>query len=184
LNHLYTTTNAGLLHLQSRSEFAGVPLIAQTEKIHHAVEIFNKRSWPYQCFVAPSHSFDSNTLLALINNKLTTVSDGIALNPYEKSHILFVPATENKPKRLLLKTGVRTIVLHLNEFNNKHFEAIEHFAKQRHKDIIPFSEAVKRYTILKPNLEEKIINSLFRKEFYFRRGVERKVLQIVKFVRY
>lgn len=80
--HRYVTADGGLLGLSGKSEFAGLPYAEQLEKLEQAVAIFQRERVEVDAWVAPSHAFDRNTLLALKTLGIRTISDGLALRPY------------------------------------------------------------------------------------------------------
>jgi len=79
--HLYETTDAGLLGINARSEFAGLPFERQREKLLRAVEVFHSHGIRPEAFVAPAHSFDQHTLLVLQELGITVISDGFFPTP-------------------------------------------------------------------------------------------------------
>ena len=56
-NHVYTTTDSGILGINKRSEFAGLTYNVQQLKIRKAIEIFKRNGIQPRTFIAPSHSF-------------------------------------------------------------------------------------------------------------------------------
>jgi predicted deacetylase len=83
--HVYTVfNNGGLVPINKKSEFAGLPYEVQEEKIREGIEIFRRHDIEPNIWVAPSHTFDKNTLKALKDHtNIKIISDGIALNPYK-----------------------------------------------------------------------------------------------------
>ncbi|HJW34553.1 MAG TPA: DUF2334 domain-containing protein [Holophagaceae bacterium] len=80
--HLYVNTNPGLLNLNPQSEFAGLSLEAQQEKLRRGMEIFEREGVRVDAWVAPSHSFDLVTVAALQSLGIRIISDGFAAWPY------------------------------------------------------------------------------------------------------
>ncbi|MFR1517270.1 MAG: DUF2334 domain-containing protein [Clostridia bacterium] len=64
-NHVYTNHNSGLMGISANSEFATVSMAGQKEKIDLAQGIFAEHGIRVDAFVAPSHSFDRNTVKIL-----------------------------------------------------------------------------------------------------------------------
>ena len=66
-DHCYISDEGmkGLNPMWSRSEFAGVLLEKQREKIRKGVNILREHGLEARYFFAPSHTFDENTLQAL-----------------------------------------------------------------------------------------------------------------------
>ena len=93
-NHCYTGNGGlkGLNPMWSRSEFAGLPLDEQKEKIRKGVAIMRENSINPKYFFAPSHTFDENTLNALREESdIRIVSDTIATRPYRYKDFIITP---------------------------------------------------------------------------------------------
>src|SRR4029077_13616420 len=73
--HRFVTQEPGMVGIQRRSEFAGVPPAEQEEKLLRAVEIFRSNGVRPEVWIAPAHSFDWNTVIALEKLGITTISD-------------------------------------------------------------------------------------------------------------
>ena len=90
--HRYVTRDAGLVGLNQRSEFAGLPAGEQAEKIGRAVEIFRQQSVRPDVWIAPAHSFDAATVQALKQAGVDAISDGFYLSPHRDDlGMLWVP---------------------------------------------------------------------------------------------
>jgi predicted deacetylase len=87
--HLYASCSSGILGFPDKSEFAGVPLPAQETKLASALEIFRRESVRPEIWIAPAHSFDRSTLIALKRIGLDTISDGFALFPHTDAEGIF-----------------------------------------------------------------------------------------------
>ena len=138
-NHLYITKEAGLVPKNKDSEFAGVSLMRQEEKIKKGVAIFNKYGIEPKIWVAPSHSFDENTLLALKkHSKIDMISDGVSLSPYRYLGFKWIPQQlSNFQKK---RYGVWTFCIHPNTMQNNLYLKLEAFLKAHHKRFIKASE--------------------------------------------
>ena len=64
-DHCYISSDAGINPLWNRSEFAGISLQQQKQKISDGVTILKSHGLNPKYFFAPSHTFDENTLQAL-----------------------------------------------------------------------------------------------------------------------
>ena len=89
--HKYAQENGGILKIHAKSEFAGLPHQEQYDKIKKGKEILENHGIKTDIFIAPGHSFDKNTLKALKENGFNAISDGIALYPFKKYDIIWVP---------------------------------------------------------------------------------------------
>ena len=87
--HRYVTSEPGLIGLNPFSEFSGLPLEEQREKLRKGLAIFEREGVRADVWVAPAHSFDSNTVRALVSLGVRTISDGMALYPHRDSQGVF-----------------------------------------------------------------------------------------------
>jgi predicted deacetylase len=121
--HRYVSRNAGLVGLKPYSEFAGVPLEDQRIKLKQALAIFTREGVRPDCWVAPAHSFDENTVSILISLGVRTISDGLALYPHRDSqNIVWVP--QQLWRFRAVPFGVWTICIHSKDdlyLNPEHF---------------------------------------------------------------
>jgi predicted deacetylase len=90
--HLYENDNRGLLKVGAKSEFAGIDRRAQQTKLENALAIFSAHGVKPDVWVAPSHSFDRNTVSLLAALGVPVISDGLWRWPHTDSHgIVWVP---------------------------------------------------------------------------------------------
>lgn len=137
-NHVYVSDDSGLLKINKRSEFAGLPYDIQYKKIFEGKKALEEHGLKVDIFMAPSHSFDKNTLLALCENNISTVTDGYGLYPYLSRGLLFIPQQIATPRRIIL--GVFTFCQHINFMTNEDHQFIENFIKKHCKDCISVEE--------------------------------------------
>ena len=113
-----------IIPFYNRSEFSGLSLLEQQEKIRRAQEIFLKNGLNPKVWVVPGHAFDNNTLKALANEtNIKIVSDGISLFPYHKKGFSFLPQQLWSIKKK--KFGIWTICLHPDTMSNKEINDLE-----------------------------------------------------------
>jgi predicted deacetylase len=129
--HLYVTGDRGMVGIQARSEFAGLSSNTQEEKLHRGLEIFRAEKIEPQLWIAPAHSFDSNTVAALSKLGLTVISDGLALAPHVDANGMFwIPQQLWRFRRRPF--GVWTVCFHHNHWSERQFDEfrrdIQHFA--------------------------------------------------------
>jgi predicted deacetylase len=90
--HRYVTREAGLVGINPRSEFAGLPAIGQADKLRRAVAIFRDEGVRPEVWIAPGHSFDTATVAALHEVGITAISDGFFLDAHRDGRgTLWVP---------------------------------------------------------------------------------------------
>jgi predicted deacetylase len=111
--HLYVNRNAGLVGLNHYSEFAGVPIEEQRAKLISGLEIFKREGVRPDCWIAPAHSFDENTIKVLSELGVTTISDGLSLFPHRDSqnkNVVWVP--QQLWRFRYVPFGVWTVCIH------------------------------------------------------------------------
>lgn len=124
------TSNKGLDGLNpfwKRSEFAGLALDAQREKISKGYSILTEHGLKPKYFFAPSHTFDRNTIEALrLETDIRTVSDSIAFRPYTDDGFLFIPQISGHCYTVPT-AGIYTFCLHPNTMGDGQFSLLETF---------------------------------------------------------
>lgn len=139
-DHLYISNEKGINPLWSRSEFAGVPLNIQKEKIHKGLAIFNDHNITPKYFFAPSHTFDENTLIALKEEtEIRIISDTIATKPYRKGDFIFIPQLGGIGRSIPI-SGTWTLCLHPNIMTEDNFSDLCDFIKKEKHKFISFEE--------------------------------------------
>ena len=80
------------LPLNDISEFVGLNINEQKEKLVNAIEIFQKNGISPNIFMAPCHSFDMSTLTALRSvRNINHISDGFSFRPYRLYRFNWIP---------------------------------------------------------------------------------------------
>ncbi len=121
--HVMQPTNSKLLvPYYARSEFAGLALDHQADKIRAAWQKFQTEGVVPDVWVAPAHSFDEVTLEALgKETSIRVVSDGIAFSPYYEHGFHWIPQQLWNPVRRT--SGLWTICLHPNGMSDSEISA-------------------------------------------------------------
>ena len=120
-----------------RSEYAGVDLQLQKEKIKKGVRIFREHGIEPKIFFAPSHTFDENTLDAIKEcSDIRIVSDTVANSPYCYKGITFIPQQSGAVRKLPFKTV--TFCYHPNTMKENDFIILEKFLKNNSGLFKPF----------------------------------------------
>jgi peptidoglycan/xylan/chitin deacetylase (PgdA/CDA1 family) len=129
--HLYVNQERGLMRLTPHSEFTGLPFEEQLDKLRKALAIFTEHGVRADAWVAPSHSFDRNTLRALEELGLRTVSDGLWPWPHGDGDkgIFWLPQQLWWFSRK--SAGVWTVCLHHNNWSEQRMKGfvreMEHY---------------------------------------------------------
>ena len=136
-NHVCITEAGGINPVNYRSEYAGVDLQLQKEKIKKGVRIFREHGIEPKIFFAPSHTFDENTLDAIIEcSDIRIVSDTVANSPYCYKGITFIPQQSGAVRKLPFKTV--TFCYHPNTMKENDFIILEKFLKNNSGLFKPF----------------------------------------------
>lgn len=141
--HLYKTREGGLLRIHNRSEFAGLDFKTQRQMLESGKKILEEKIGEINIFVAPAHSFDKITIRALLANNIKILSDGIALWPFKKYGIIWLPQIMWRPRKFPL--GFLTFTLHTNTMNSADFDNLSNFISKNINHIGNFSELAEWY---------------------------------------
>ena len=139
-NHSYISNEGkkGLNPLWDFSEFAGVPLDLQKEKISKGIEILKEHDIVPKYFFAPGHTFDENTLTALREeSEIRIISDTIAVRLYRYKDFVIIPQFSGHCREIKIR-GVFTFCFHPNTMNNTEFEQTDSFLKAHQEEFISF----------------------------------------------
>jgi hypothetical protein len=146
--HLYQTDNAGMFLLNKRSEFGGLPLPEQEKKIRAAAEIFEKENVSTEMFVAPAHTFDRNTLVALSKwSNVKVISDGLLDEPYVKYGFYWIPVQLSRA--VVKKRGTWTFNYHPETCPDREFQILKKFIQGHSQDFVSLSDlSYNRFTFV------------------------------------
>lgn len=164
-DHCYISNEGmkGLNPLWERSEFAGVSLEKQKEKIREGVQILRSHNIDPKYFFAPSHTYDSNTLRALKEeSNIRVISDTIAIKPYKYGEFAIIPQLGGHCSKMIIH-GVWTFCLHPSVMSEENFIATENFIKAHKKEFVGFDDLDLR------NLKKKDLVSRVLSRVYFTR---------------
>lgn len=168
-DHKYISNNGGINPKCSVSEFAGVPLTKQEEKIKEGIKIFAKNKIVPKVFFAPSHTFDNNTLLALKNNSnIRIISDTVSNDVYFEDGFYYIPQQIGHAANLPFK--VVTICLHPNKMKEEDFIKFEKFIKRNQSKFLSSKEDFEKIIIKrKKNIYDKFLSYCYIKLRRFRK---------------
>lgn len=139
--HEYLTADRGLLGIGKKSEFAGLPFAEQKEKLAAGKDILVREGVWQPVFMAPSHSFDENTLKALDDLGFESLTDGYGFYPYKINLLMAIPQLFSKP--IGIGFGVETVCLHVNTLSVAQIDRQVATLRARRGSIISFPEAFK-----------------------------------------
>lgn len=119
LNHKYHfISSKSFIPFHNKSEFTGLEIQIQKEMIKKSYNIFLKYNIKPEIWIAPSHTFDSNTLKALLQEtNIRIISDGLAYFPFKYKGFLWIPQQICNFKNRFF--GIWTICYHPNTMSLK-----------------------------------------------------------------
>ena len=139
-NHVCTTATGGINPVHNRSEFAGLSLVEQREKISKGYKTLIAIGLFPKYFFAPSHTYDENTLEALVEESpIRIISDTIALQPYKQGVFTMIPCQMGQFRRPPIG-GYWTFCFHPNGMDNAAFDIFECFIKTNIEYFISFND--------------------------------------------
>jgi len=165
--HIFLTKNSGILGINAYSEFAGLSYEEQYEKVYKGRKILEQNGLQTDIWAAPAHSLDKITCKVLKDLNFQYISDDIAMFPFERFGLIWVPQQLWSLKQLPI--GIFTICVHPNRVDDNQFKKIEKFIIKNHARIIPFYEAVRMYRnsqIMQRNRIWAIMNRSCKIPFY------------------
>mgnify|MGYP001217702720 FL=1 len=139
-DHVCLTNEGGINPVHSRSEFAGLSLKEQEYKIEKGLAIFKQNKIYPSYFFAPSHTFDTNTIIALRNkSEIRRISDTISFRTYKNDDFIFFPQQFGRFRKIIIP-GQWTFCFHPNNMNEQDFLDFELFINQNQNKFISFDD--------------------------------------------
>ena len=138
--HIYTTKQGGLFPLNDFSEFAGVPREKQRSMILDGKEKLQTMGINTDIFMAPAHSYDTNTLSMLKEASFRYITDGFGDYPYEWKGLTFLPIAFQRSKDVKRAEGYTTLVFHTNTMSEQEFVGFEKMVEEHKDDFVSYKE--------------------------------------------
>lgn len=156
--HVFETNEGGLNPVNDRSEFAGVPLDRQRQKIREGYAFLKAQGIEAKIFFAPAHTFDKNTLKALeYETPIRIISDTVANDVYFEKGFYFIPQQSGHVRKLPFKTV--TFCYHPNIMTDAHFEELEQFLKSNTEKFVNIQQL--NLKARKKNVLDKVLSWLY-----------------------
>jgi len=175
--HVYETKDSGLLGLNNNSEYAGLPYEVQLKKLKAGRDILQANGICTNIFMAPGHTYDTDTIKALKECGFEVVTDGLYSKPYRDRGVLFVPC---RMTRMCKVKGIDTLCLHTNLMNDDDFRELEEFCKKNKEKIVPFYPEEFEATKVNRNIYIR----LYEKLMLQKRRIKNRVAHSNRFVWY
>lgn len=165
-NHVCSSHCAGINPVHSRSEFAGLPLEVQRQKIRAGLAVLQEKGLKPDVFFAPSHTFDENTLEALrLESDIRMISDTVANDTYCRNGFTFIPQQAGRVRKLPFK--VTTICLHPNFTTDAEFAEIEAFLRAHSKEFVDPN------SLVATKRKKGIMDFIYEKTYFLKRKIRR-----------
>lgn len=112
----------------NKSEFVGKSVDNQIEIVQKSIQCFKENNIEPKIFMAPSHTFDSYTLIALESTtNIRVVTDGFSFRAFKKNKFTFIPQQLWSVRKMPF--GLYTICIHPTSMNldqiHKYIEELE-----------------------------------------------------------
>lgn len=169
-SHVYDSSKGGMFPLNHFSEFAGHSLEEQERRIRDGKAILAQQGIATDIFMAPAHSYDKNTLIALKRNGFSKITDGFGDKPYMWKNMTFYPISFRLSDSLKKDKGYTTMVVHTNTIDSMEYYK-DIFEKYR-ENFINYSD------LLKVDAEER--NLLGRWKEVLLANMKRILVKIMK----
>lgn len=162
--HEYVTTDPGILGINPLSEFAGLPRERQRDKLAMGLRIFAEQGVRADVWVAPSHSFDTTTLLALRETGLTCVSDGFMPYPgRDEEGMTWVP--QQIWRFYPMPFGVWTVCAHHNLWGSREVALLRADLRRYAEQMTTLGEVRRRYGDRPLGVADHLFSSAYRVAF-------------------
>jgi len=159
-NHVCTTVTGGVNPVHKRSEFAGLSLVEQKEKISKGYKTLIATGLLPKYFFAPSHTYDENTLEALVEETpIRIISDTIALQPYKQGVFTMIPCQMGQFRRPPIG-GYWTFCFHPNGMDNAAFDIFECFIKTNIEYFISFND-IDTSRVGQKSIVDRLLSSVY-----------------------
>ena len=165
--HLYETSDSGLLGLNNYSEFSGLSYEQQTKKLKKAINIFNSHGVKPDLWVAPAHSFDETTLRVLTDVGLNIISDGFYMRPVKYMDMIWIP--QQLWKFRSFSSGIWTVCFHVNGIKKFEVEEIcSNFIKHSNS-IVSLDDVMKNSHFSSLSISDHIFSLVWKVSIKLRR---------------
>lgn len=166
-NHQNNSKSAGILKINTKSEFSGIKYCLQKKKITKSFQIMKNKKIKTNYWVAPFHSFDENTIKIFANNfKNVIISDGFSFRANIYKKLTWIP--QQLWKFYPMPFGTWTVCLHPNTMTSKDFKKLE-------KSFLYYRNKIISFDIATLNIKNKNILDFFFEIFFI------KIFQLKKF---
>lgn len=156
--HRYHNSSGGCNPYTKMSEFADLSYEDQAEKIRLGYQAMCMHGLIPTCFFAPSHTFDANTVQALMRETpIRVICDTIAGNCYKEGEMYYIPLVSSHARKLPLP--FQMFCYHPNSMSDGAFLALDHFLSTNRARFTALSDM--QLSSRKKNLLDKSLSKLY-----------------------
>lgn len=138
--HKYVTQKGGMFPLNNYSEYVGLSYKEQYHKIQDGKKKLEAIGVDTDIFMAPAHSYDKNTVKALLENGFKYITDGYGSNPYKYEGMTYLPISMLRSLEKKGKSGITTYVVHTATMRDQDFEYYDNLIGNNRSQFVNYSE--------------------------------------------
>src|SRR5262249_31486552 len=158
--HLAITRSGGVLRLSTWSEFSGLPLDEQRFKLRRALDVFEEHGVRPEVWVAPAHSFDRTTLVALRDAGVRCVSDGFSLYTYSDADgMAWIPQQLWHFRRIPF--GIWTVCLHVNRWTMADVDRLRSSVRELADLLTDWSSVISLYRLRRRSPIDRMFSKMY-----------------------
>ncbi|HXT00447.1 MAG TPA: DUF2334 domain-containing protein [Elusimicrobiota bacterium] len=158
--HRRLTENGGVMGINARSEFAGLGVAEQREKLVKSLAVFSREGVKPDVWVAPWHSFDAATGVILRELGVGVISDGFSLHPYRDGDgMVWVPQQLWRLRRMPF--GVWTVCWHYSDWSPAGITALSRSLSEYRGAFLSLGEAVELYGRRRASVADNLMRAGF-----------------------
>jgi len=159
--HRFVTNYAGILGVNKRSEFAGLPRYEQRSKLWSGLEVFRREGIDSTVWIAPAHSFDTVTIEVLIQLGFRYISDGFFPLPHvDEFGLTWIP--QQLWSFRWRPFGVWTICFHMNHWTSADILSFKKSTARLGEAISSFTVIADQYDGRQKTLMDSVAARLYR----------------------
>jgi predicted deacetylase len=171
--HRRHSDDGGLMGINARSEFAGLPAEEQRDKISRSLAIFKREGVRPDAWVAPWHSFDQTTKTVLREMGVGVISDGFSLHPYRDADgMVWVPQQLWRLRRMPF--GVWTVCWHYRDWSPAGLASLSRSLARYRGSFLSLGEAVALYGRRNADAADRLIRAAFPLMLKAKAGLRRR----------
>ncbi len=173
LHHELIKCEKSIIKTNDVGEICDLSFSAQSNMIKEGIRIINSHGINVDLYCAPAHSFDSNTLDALLKNGISIITDGFYLYPglCRSKGIFFVPQQLWRMRRFPF--GVFTVCYHHNNMSHLDVQNLKKDIMKYKKYISSFDLVMNEYGTRHLNFFDKLFSFFYEKAIFFKRLLDK-----------